>query len=47
MKARERITVAKELPQGVAPSQRVEYIAYLDQTIAFLKGAKIVPSAPK
>ena len=47
IKARERIAAAKELPQGVAPSQRVEYIAYLDQTIAFLKGAKIVPSAPK
>ena len=47
IKARERIAAAKELPQGVAPSQRVEYLAYLDQTIAFLKGAKIVPSLPR
>ncbi|MEO8617218.1 MAG: O-antigen ligase family protein [Luteolibacter sp.] len=47
IKARERIAAAKELPQGVAPSQRVEYLAYLDQTIAFLKGAKIVPTPPK
>ncbi len=47
IKARERIAAAKDLPQGVAPSQRVEYLAYLDQTIAFLKGAKIVPTMPK
>jgi tetratricopeptide (TPR) repeat protein len=31
------------LPQGVTPSQRVEFLAYLDRTIAFLKGAKIEP----
>ncbi len=44
IKARDEIGGTHELPQGVAPSQRMEYFAYLEQTIAFLKGAKIVPS---
>lgn len=44
IKTRDRINAAKELPAGVAPSKRVEYLAYLDQTIAFLKGAKIEPT---
>jgi hypothetical protein len=30
----------------VTPSQKIEYLAYLDQTIGFLKGAKIDPVAP-
>ena len=47
IKARDRIAAARELPQGVAPSQRVEYLAYLDQTIAFLKGAKVEPLSGK
>lgn len=34
-------------PAGVTPAQRAEYIAYLDQRIAFLKGAKIEPAKPK
>ncbi|HEX7261913.1 MAG TPA: hypothetical protein VF258_08870, partial [Luteolibacter sp.] len=46
LEARKRIGQAKELPQGVTPSQRLEYIAYLDRTIAFLKGAKIEPAMP-
>ncbi|MEO5712233.1 MAG: O-antigen ligase family protein [Luteolibacter sp.] len=47
IKARAEIGTASQLPQGVALSQRMEYMAYLDQTIAFLKGAKIVPSPPE
>lgn len=43
IEAKSRIGQAKELPQGVTPSQRIEYLAYLDKTIAFLKGAKIEP----
>ena len=46
--ARNRVaTAGDELPQGVTPSQRVEYLAYLDRTIAFLKGAKIEPVNPE
>jgi tetratricopeptide (TPR) repeat protein len=42
--ARKRIGQAgNALPQGVTLSQRVEYLAYLDRTIAFLTGAKIEP----
>lgn len=45
MDARKRIGQAgNALPQGVTLSQRVEYLAYLDRTIAFLTGAKIEPS---
>lgn len=45
MEARKRIGLAgNTLPQGVTPSQRVEYLAYLDRSIAFLKGAKVEPS---
>jgi len=44
IKARAEIGTASQLPQGVAPSQRMEYMAYLDQTIAFLRGAGIAPS---
>ncbi len=43
--ARLRIDLAVGLmPNGVTPSQRVEYISYLDKTIAFLKGAKVLPA---
>jgi tetratricopeptide (TPR) repeat protein len=45
MEARKRIGQAvNALPQGVTPSQRIEYIDYLDRTIAFLKGAKVEPA---
>ncbi|MEO5917156.1 MAG: O-antigen ligase family protein [Luteolibacter sp.] len=47
IEARRRIGLAKELPQGVTPSQQIEYLAYLDQAITYLKGAKIEPIAPK
>jgi hypothetical protein len=33
-----------ELPAGIPLSQQAEYIAYLDRTIAFLKGAKVQPA---
>jgi O-antigen ligase/tetratricopeptide (TPR) repeat protein len=46
MEAQNRIAQTSELPQGVTPSQKIEYLAYLDQTIGFLKGAKIDPIAP-
>jgi tetratricopeptide (TPR) repeat protein len=44
IEAKNRIARANQLPQGVTPSQRVDYLAYLDRTIAFLKGAKIEPA---
>lgn len=47
IEAKSRINQATELPQGVTPSQRVEYLAYLDRTIAFLKGAKVEPVKPE
>jgi hypothetical protein len=43
IEAKKRIVAARELPQGATASQRAEYLTYLDQTIAFLKGAKIEP----
>jgi tetratricopeptide (TPR) repeat protein len=43
IKARHRIAISSQLPEGVSPARRMEYLAYLDQTIAFLKGAKVVP----
>jgi tetratricopeptide (TPR) repeat protein len=44
IEARKRIGQAGgELPAGITPSQQAEYIAYLDRTIAFLKGAKVRP----
>jgi tetratricopeptide (TPR) repeat protein len=47
IKSRARIAASKDLPNGVTPSQRAEYLSYLEQTIAFLKGAKIEPPAEK
>ena len=48
MEAKKRLGLAKnDLPEGVTPAQRAETIAYLDQQIAFLKGAKIKPMNPK
>lgn len=44
IEAKKRVTQAgNQLPQGVTPSDRVEYIDYLDRSINFLKGAKIEP----
>jgi tetratricopeptide (TPR) repeat protein len=43
IEAKNRIGRTAEMPQGVTPSQRADYLAYLDRTIAFLKGAKIEP----
>ncbi len=45
IEARTRIRQARNfLPEGVTASQRIEYLAYLDRTIAFLKGAKVEPA---
>jgi tetratricopeptide (TPR) repeat protein len=45
IEARKRVAQAgNELPAGVTPSQQAEYIAYLDRSIAFLKGAKVQPA---
>ncbi|MES2438923.1 MAG: O-antigen ligase family protein [Verrucomicrobiota bacterium] len=43
IEAKKRIEMTGELPTDITPSQRVEYLTYLDQTITFLKGAKIEP----
>lgn len=43
IEAKKRIGMTNELPQDVSPSQRAEYLAYLDRTINFLQGAKISP----
>lgn len=48
MEAKKRIGLAgNTLPESVTPAQRAATIAYLDQQIAFLKGAKIKPTKPK
>ena len=45
LEARKRLGQAgTTLPAGTTPDQRATYIAYLDRTIAFLKGAKVEPS---
>lgn len=44
IKAKRRIGMANELPRDVTPSQRIEYLAYLDRTITFLEGAKVAPA---
>lgn len=45
IEARRRIGQARgKLPEGVTPDQRAEYLAYLDRTIQFLKGAKVEPA---
>ncbi len=46
IEAKRRIEMAKTLPSGVESSQCLEYLAYLDQAITYLKGAKIEPQAP-
>ena len=45
IEARRRVDMARnELPAGISLSDRAEYVAYLDRTIAFLKGAKVEPA---
>ncbi|MES2659840.1 MAG: O-antigen ligase family protein [Verrucomicrobiota bacterium] len=46
IEAKRRIEQATQLPQGITPSQRIEYLSYLDEAIGYLKGAKIEPVAP-
>ena len=44
IEAQRRIHMAADqLPAGVTTDDRNEYLAYLDQMIAFLKGAKVAP----
>ncbi len=47
IEAKRRIRISEELPNGVTLSQRAGYLAYLDEAINYLKGAKIEPIAPK
>lgn len=47
IEAKRRIGLARDLPQDVTPSQRLENVASLDQAINYLKGAKIEPVPPK
>ncbi len=45
IEARKRMDLAQiYLPAGVTEENRKEYIAFLDDRIAFLKGAKVVPA---
>lgn len=45
LQARRKITEARgQLPHGVTKSQQQEYVNYLDQTIAFLRAAKVEPA---
>ena len=44
IEAQRRIHMAADqLPAGITTDDRTEYLAYLDQMIAFLKGAKMEP----
>ncbi|RYD22090.1 MAG: hypothetical protein EOP88_09220 [Verrucomicrobiaceae bacterium] len=45
IEAKKRILPVRPLPEGVTPSQRLEYLTYLDNTITFLQEAKITPQA--
>ena len=45
IEAKRRIGMASELPANVTPSQRLEYVAYLDRAIDYLRGAKVEPLA--
>jgi O-antigen ligase len=44
--AKRRLFVSGSLPTGVTPAQRQELDAYLDECIAYLKGARILPVDP-
>ncbi len=44
LEAKKRATTSNNIPKDVTPEQRAEYLAYLDRTIKFLEGAKVVPS---
>ena len=48
IEAKRRISEARQfLPADATPAQRLDYIAYLDRSIAYLQGAKITPISPK
>jgi O-antigen ligase/tetratricopeptide (TPR) repeat protein len=44
LKAKQRLRAARVLPQGVSEKKRVEWSAYLDQSIRYLQAAKFKPS---
>ncbi|GAA5128645.1 O-antigen ligase family protein [Luteolibacter yonseiensis] len=47
MEAKKRILQARQsLPTHVTPEQRAEYLSYLDKSISYLQGAKVVPVPP-
>lgn len=43
IEAKRRIGMASELPGDVTPSNRLEYLTYLDRAIAYLTGARVEP----
>jgi O-antigen ligase len=46
IEARRRLLLTTEVPQDVSASQRLEFLNHIDETIDFLKGAKIEPVPP-
>lgn len=42
--ARQQVALTQELPSGVSPGKRDEWVAYLDQSIGYLQAAKFKPS---
>ena len=45
IESKRRIEMARELPREVSPDKRLAYFDYLNQRIAFLRGAKVEPIA--
>jgi hypothetical protein len=44
LEAKKRILQANQsLPTNVTPSQREEYLGYLDKSISYLEGARVIP----
>lgn len=43
LEARKRATTSPHIPADVSPAEKAEYLAYLERTITFLQGAKVVP----
>lgn len=44
MESKRRILLAQQfLPTNVTPSQRAEYLSYLDKSITYLQGARVIP----
>ena len=45
IEGKRRIEMAQEMPVNITLSQRLEHLGYLDKKIAYLKGAKVEPTA--